>query len=400
MRSTDRRILIVTCLGHFLSHVNMLVFPALVLPLAARLELPMAAVLVLSFWMYLFFGVTALPWGMLADRWGAPRLLLLYHTGAALSCVAAALWIDDAFRLTLALAALGLFSGIYHPAGLGWISRRLERVSIGLGYNGMFGNLGIAVAPLLAGILNYLWGPGMAYVAVAGLNVVGALSVLLAPREEHGDGAEDHAEGSNGMLGPFLILLVAMMLGGLVYRGATAILPAYFEMESHHIFQQLAAWAGGVSENVAATTIASLIYAFGILGQYVGGRVAERFELKRGYLVFHSLVALFAFLMSLAGETGLLLFAVGFFFFLFGMQPIENTLVARLAPKRLHHAAYGAKFVLTFGVGAAAVQIQGVLEMRLGLAAVFPQRWVQWPSSPVAVILVLMRRTPPFLGRG
>ena len=184
MRSSDRRILVVTCFGHFLSHVNMLVFPALVLPLAARLELSMAAVLAISFWMYLLFGVTALPWGMLTDRWGAPCLLFLYHTGAALSCVAAALWIDDPTRLSLALAALGLFSGIYHPAGLGWISRRLERVSIGLGYNGMFGNLGIAVAPLLAGILNYLWGPEMAYVAVAGLNVVGALSVLLSPREK------------------------------------------------------------------------------------------------------------------------------------------------------------------------------------------------------------------------
>ena len=214
MRSSDRRILVVTCFGHFLSHVNMLVFPALVLPLAARLELSMAAVLAISFWMYLLFGVTALPWGMLTDRWGAPCLLFLYHTGAALSCVAAALWIDDPTRLSLALAALGLFSGIYHPAGLGWISRRLERVSIGLGYNGMFGNLGIAVAPLLAGILNYLWGPEMAYVAVAGLNVVGALSVLLSPREKDGDAADDGAERDGGMLGPFLILLVAMMLGG------------------------------------------------------------------------------------------------------------------------------------------------------------------------------------------
>ncbi len=286
MRSSDRRILVVTCFGHFLSHVNMLVFPALVLPLAARLELSMAAVLAISFWMYLLFGVTALPWGMLTDRWGAPCLLFLYHTGAALSCVAAALWIDDPTRLSLALAALGLFSGIYHPAGLGWISRRLERVSIGLGYNGMFGNLGIAVAPLLAGILNYLWGPEMAYVAVAGLNVVGALSVLLSPREKDGDAADDGAERDGGMLGPFLILLVAMMLGGLVYRGATVILPAYFEVESHRIFEQLAAWAGGVSENVAATAIASLVFAVGIFGQYTGGRVAERFELKRGYLVY------------------------------------------------------------------------------------------------------------------
>ena len=38
---------------------------------------------------------------------------------------------------------------------------------------------------------------------------------------------------------PFLILLVAMMLGGVVYRGATVIFPAYLETESARIFQQI-----------------------------------------------------------------------------------------------------------------------------------------------------------------
>ena len=56
----------------------MLVFPALVLPLAARLGIGMAQVLSLSFWMYLLFGLTALFWGIIADRFGAKRLLFLF----------------------------------------------------------------------------------------------------------------------------------------------------------------------------------------------------------------------------------------------------------------------------------------------------------------------------------
>ncbi len=54
----------------------MLVFPAIVLPLTKRLDMEMSGVLGISFWMYLLFGCTALPWGMIADRWGgnhAPR---------------------------------------------------------------------------------------------------------------------------------------------------------------------------------------------------------------------------------------------------------------------------------------------------------------------------------------
>ena len=49
----------------------MLVFPAVLLPLAEHLNSNIAFVLSLSFWMYLLFGGTALLWGMAADYWGA-----------------------------------------------------------------------------------------------------------------------------------------------------------------------------------------------------------------------------------------------------------------------------------------------------------------------------------------
>ena len=70
MNSAERRILLVTCFGHLMSHYNMLVLPALVIPLSGMLDLPMTGVLGLSFWMYLLFGVMALPWGMIGDKWG------------------------------------------------------------------------------------------------------------------------------------------------------------------------------------------------------------------------------------------------------------------------------------------------------------------------------------------
>jgi MFS family permease len=59
--------------------------------------------------------------------------------------------------------AIGFFSGIYHPAWLGLISKEMQRVSVGMGFNGMFGNLGLATAPLLTGFVNWLWGPQAAF---------------------------------------------------------------------------------------------------------------------------------------------------------------------------------------------------------------------------------------------
>ena len=201
MEKREHHILINTCFGHFMSHFNMLVFPAIVLPLTKRLDMEMAGVLGISFWMYLLFGCTALPWGMIADRWGGKILMRLYYAGAGLSGLAAAWWIDSAAGLTMALAALGLFSGIYHPTGLGLISKEIKRVSVGRGVNGMFGNLGLATAPLLTGVINWFWGPKLAYLFLGGMNLFGLLLMAAFPifASAHSKGGEK--DENNDLLG-------------------------------------------------------------------------------------------------------------------------------------------------------------------------------------------------------
>ncbi len=392
----ERRILLVTCFGHFMSHFNMLVFPALLLPLADRLNMDMANVLGISFWMYLLFGITALPWGMAADRWGATRFLLIFYLGAGLSGLLAAFWIDSPPALTICLAGIGLFSGIYHPAGLGWISKEIKRVSLGMAYNGMFGNLGLATAPLLTGIVNWMWGPRAVYIALGVLNLLGVGLIFISPKSEpvHLTKTEPGKENHES-LKAFLILLAAMMLGGIAYRGATVIMPAYFELKNQGIFQWISSFTGGgLSKNVVATSVTSFIFILGIIGQYSGGRIAERFDLRLSYLVYHSIVVPAAFFMYMAADLPLVILAIVYFFFLLGMQPIENTLVARFTPKKFHHAAYGTKFVLTFGLGALSVKMIEAIKMYKGIEAVFPALSLI-SLMLVGVILVLIYKTPP-----
>jgi len=372
MNTRESRILIATCYGHFMSHFNMLVFPAVVLPLAGRLKMDMAYILDLSFWMYCLFGITALPWGMIADRWGSKSLFLIYYIGAGCSGLAAAVWIDHPSRFSMALAMIGLFSGIYHPIGLGMISKEIKRVSLGMAYNGMFGNLGLATAPLLTGVVNWLWGPSAAYLCLGVLNLLGVGLIVVLRRIQVHQSESKSSGDENGLLIGFLILLVAMMLGGVVYRGATVILPAYFELKNQAIFQWLSSLAGsGLSKNLVATTSVSFIYIVGMLGQYAGGRAAERFDLRICYFVFHAITIPAAFLMALAVDLPLIFLALIYFFFLLGMQPIENTLVAKFTPKKFHHSAFGSKFVLTFGVGALSVKMIKAIETAYSIEAVF-----------------------------
>jgi len=395
MIQQERRILLITCFGHFMSHFNMLAFPALVLPLSARMHLDVAQILDLSFWMYLLFGVTALPWGMAADRIGASPLMRLYFLGAGLCSLGAAFWIDSPATLSLALAGLGLFSGIYHPTGLGMISKGTTRVSLALGYNGMFGNLGLATAPVLTGLLNWLWGPSAAYIALGGLNLLGLAGMVLLPLEETEEqtGGTPGAEGEKGISSSFFILLIAMMLGGLAYRGATLLMPTYFELKNTgiaEVFSRLS--AGEMSKNLTATLVTSAIYLTGVLGQYAGGRIAENQDPRIAYLAFHTVCVPAALLMAVTSDLPLVLLSLAYFFFLLGGQPIENTLVARFAPRRFHHSAFGTKFILTFGVGALAVPMVGKIQAYWSIEACFPTL-ATMSVALVAVAYLLVRRT-------
>jgi len=374
MNSDDRSILTVTCYGHFLSHCNMLVFPALLLPLSTRLGLDMAATLDLAFWMYLLFGLTALPWGMLADRFGPRPLLALFYLGAGGCGLSAAFLMDSPLGFKLSLAGIGLFSGIYHPAGLGWIACGVSRTSRGMAFNGMFGNLGLATGPLLAGIVNWLWGVLAVYLCLGALNLIGLVFLLQADTRSRACEKTSTVRESSSSWKGFAVLLVCMMLGGIVYRGSTVTLPALFELNASGIFTTLNTVFKGMelSSNVVATVITSGLYLIGMLGQYAGGRAGERFDLRFSYLFFHVMTLPAAFLIGSVTNVPLVLLATMHSFFLLGMQPVENTLVARLTPPGLRSSAYGMKFVLTFGVGALAVKLVKLVEHDWGLEAVFP----------------------------
>lgn len=393
MNKHDTDILTVTCYGHFLSHLNMLVFPAILLPLTQLLQLDLTDTLSLSFSMYLLFGVTSLPWGMLADRFGGRKLLYLFHGGAGVCALLAGWYINSPVWLAWMLAGIGFFSGIYHPAGLGWIAKAVSRTSVGMAYNGMFGNLGLATGPLLAGVVNYFFGPAAVYFMVGLLNLSGIYFLYRTPQGETDLQVKPKKTNSAASWPSFTVLLVAMMLGGIVYRGTTVTLPALFELRGAGIYNWLSGLLNGLDANVVATVLTSCLYLVGMVGQFVGGYAGERFDLRWGYFLFHAITIPVAFFVALLGDLPLVLMATVHSFFLLGMQPIENTLVARLTPPTLHHSAYGMKFVVSFGVGSLAVKLVEFVKSHGALSDVYTSLGFV-SVLLVSVILLLVKVTP------
>ena len=373
MNAEERKIITVTCFGHFMSHFNMMVFPVLILPLTAFYHMDFSRVIDLSFLMYLFFGVSALPWGFVTDRLGARKMLTTFFAGAGICALGAAFFIRSPRLFSLFLAGIGIFSGIYHPAGLGLISKGVREIGKGLGYNGMAGNMGLAVSPLITGLINYLWGPRATYIFLGFFNLmgVGLLTFLQIPDPKHSSTITQKA-GSGGMAKAFAILCVAMMLGGVAFRGLTVTLPSLFELRNPTLLKTLAhAFTFFKSHNVTASLLSSMVFLIGVFGQYAGGYVADHADLRKAYITFHSLAFFGALGMAVTTNATLVVVAIFYAFFLLGMQPIENTLVARYTPVKLRHAAYGTKFILTFGVGSLAVHLVGWVKETWSIQAVF-----------------------------
>ena len=82
------------------------------------------------------------------------------------------------------------------------------------------------------------------------------------------------------------------------------------------------------------------------------------------------------------GGHSLVVYALIYFFFLLGMQPAENTLVATYTPRRFHSLAYGAKFELTFGVGVLSVKMEEAIQAGHDIETVF------FTLSGISVVLV------------
>ncbi len=372
----EKNILLVTAVAHFLSHFYMLVFPSLALVLKDEFGLPFDQVLGLSFWMYLLYGLGALPAGLLTDLW-RPRWMLAICLLGTSGCALLAAFSDGPRGLKFALAGLGLAASIYHPAGMALISRGIRRRGRALGINGVFGNLGVVTAPFLTGVLTVSlgWRSTYALMAVPGL-VAGVWALFLRVEGDVEEPSRSHGVSRRRIAASFAVLCLAMMMGGMAYRGQTLVLPAWFSERIQFLIEAVDSlgWLPRTGSALfAATTLTSVSYLAGAVGQVVGGRLADRHDLRRLYLLFHGCSLPLMFLLGFLSDLPLLLCALGYAFFAFGMQPIENSLVSALTPPRLRSTGYGLKFILTFGIGAAAVPLVGNWEQAGGLGSVFPR---------------------------
>lgn len=310
------------------------------------------------------YGLFALAAGWLADRYGAKRLLLVYLLGGSLAAITA-YWSPSLAVLFVSMFTLGMFVSIYHPAGVGLITHYTtpENRPKALGYHGIFGSLGIASGPLIAGLAfacGVSWRGYFLMLSVPGFILAACFLAWLPHEPYHGR----HASREGGQNQPpldlsedeahwysYFLLIVIVALAGIVYAAVLTFLPRYLDQSGLVI--------GGISSESLRVYLTSIVLALGIIGQFTAGWLAKPKTLEWMMAAAFYAAAPCVLWMGFAQGTTRILAAALFAPFFFMHQPLLNTLVAKYVPRRRRSLCYGLTYTCGFGIGAYGPRLAG-----------------------------------------
>jgi len=349
---TERRNLVPFInLGHFLDHLVMLVFPTVVVALGREWGRPYSELLPLALGGFIAFGAFALPAGWLADHWSRYKMMAVFFFGIGgatfLTGFAQASW-----QIGVGLFVIGMFAAIYHPVGIAMLVSGRDKVGRVLGVNGVYGNLGVAFAALIAGALAHWinWraafiAPGLVAIAVG---IAFAVMVPGMRGEARRSGGGPGAGFARGLLvRVFAIMTVTTIFGGVIFNSTTVAMPKIFD-------ERL---GGLVSTTLGIGILVSLVYAFAAMAQLVVGHFLDRGAIKP---VLLSVLGFQAPLMIAAAYFDnhlMLLVALAMMFFVFGQIPINDDMVAAYSNEAWRSRMYALRYVASFGASAFAVPL-------------------------------------------
>ena len=352
--SRDKSEFLFLNVGHFLDHFFMLIFAtAAALQLTSEWGLSYAELIPYATPGFIAFGVCAIPAGWLADKWSREGMMVLFFIGIGLSAIFAGL-ASNPIQIGISLALVGVFASIYHPVGLAMVVRDKSKTGLLLAVNGVWGNLGVASAALLTGLLIDLSGWRSAFY------LTGAISILIgfayfrfikinpmATVSAGGKTLQSHKSDSGKFWRIFAIILVTTAIGGLIFQSTTFALPKVLDER--------------LSEMVVSATMtgwyAFIVFSIAAVGQLIVGKLVDEYPVKIIFAVVAALQALFfTFMIQLEGMTALLV-SIAFMLVVFGQIPINDVLLARVVRSEWRSRAYALRYLITFSVMASTVPL-------------------------------------------
>ena len=342
--------------AHAIDHLVMLIFPTVVIALSREFGMSYGELLPLSLGGFIAFGAFSLPAGWLGDRWSRHKMMALFFFSTGITCILTGMT-NTPTQMAVMLTVLGVCAAIYHPIGNAMLAG-LDPAKMGktMGINGLWGNLGVASAALVAGALTAWVSWRAAFIVPGILSLLAGVGYVALVKEQAAVASRRAAQSGpvfdRAMLVRlFVILMVSTALNGVIFSATTIAMPKMFE-------ERLASLVSGT---FGVGLLVSAVYAFAAFAQLCIGPMMDRWSTRA---IFLPIVALQVPLLLLAGYAGgwtILLVALPMMFFVFGQIVVNEVMVARYSAEAVRSRVYAVRYCVSFGASAVAIPLVSLL---------------------------------------
>jgi MFS family permease len=362
--------------GHFIDHYATLIF-ATVAALALTREWSMSYAEIAPYATpgFIAFGLFSWPAGWVADRWSRDGMMAVFLVGIGAASILTS-FAQTPLQLGLGLAVIGVFAAIYHPVGLAMVVGKYAKAGMALAINGVWGNLGVACAALATGFLIDAAGWRAAFLVPGAITVAAGLAYawlfwpeVTSPNAGKAKGGSPadraarkmSADERRAILIVTIAIFVIIMLSGFNFQSTSFALPKVFDerVGDGALSATLIGWLGFI------------VFAIGSAGQLVVGSLLDRFSSKSLILaVSATSVVCFSVMPGLTGWPAVLV-ATGFMLGLFGLLPVTDYIIGKMARAENRSSVYGARYVVTCVVFASAIPVISWIHAGWGFDALF-----------------------------
>jgi len=349
-------------LGHMLTHW----YPAtfyLLLPLIGReLNLSYTEIGFIMTAMHSIGAIMSMPGGMLVDMVGKKGTLMalsLFWIGMPYAMLS----LTHSYWMMLACVSLvGIGNNLWHPAAIATLAHRYPtRKGFVLSLHGMGGNVGEALAPLVAGMLlaTISWRAVVVINIVPGIIMASLILMFLGAFTVERNRSEaaaprhlrDYLRNFGQLFRNRALMLISTATGlrTLTQSGLLTFLPVYLAYELNY-----SPFAVGICMAV--------LQLGGFIAAPVGGHLSDKLGRKRIIMGGMTVTGITIIGMALAAKTPLFVVFVALVgFFLYAMRPALQAWAMDATPKNMGGSTVGLQFTFSALGSATAPAVCGMI---------------------------------------